>query len=190
MRLLGTGRVIGPASYALMSAPTRLDEGKVVDYGFALSTVPLDGKQKVAHNGAMPGFSASAAYYPDDELTIVVLTNRGNVRTEAIERRLARLALGMPEPDYAGRELPPEARGRYPGSYDIGVFTIRVTDREGRFWLEMPRPGPTTPLRYVGNGLFVSDTDPDAYQLAFAEGEGPASEVTLLMAAMHWYGVK
>lgn len=190
VRLLATGRLISPASYALMSAPTRLGDGKAVDYGFALSTVPLDGKRKVAHNGAMPGFSASAAYYPDDGLTVVVLTNRGNVRTEAIERRLARLALGLPDPDYTARELPPGARDRYLGSYDIGVFTIQVTDRAGQLWLEMPRPGPTTPLRYVGHGRFVSETDPDAYQLAFPEAQGPAAEVTLLMAAMHWYGVR
>jgi hypothetical protein len=53
----------------------------------------------------------------------------------------------------------------------------------------MPSPGPTTRLRHVGDGRFVSEVDTDAYGLTFSE-ETPAKELRLLMGAMHWYGVR
>ncbi len=189
-RLLASGRVVSPKSYDEMRTPTRLEGGGEADYGFALSLVPLEGRRKVAHNGAMLGFSASAAYYPDDALTVVVLANRGDVRTEAVERDLARRLLGLPRPDLAEQALPPGAGRRFVGRYDIGVFTVGITEKDGRLWLAMPPPGPTTALRYLGSGEFVSHSDPDVYRLTFSAGDGAAGHMRLFMGAMHWYGVR
>lgn len=189
-RRLASGRVLTPASYSLMSTATPLPSGRQADYGFGLSLVSPDGRRKVAHNGAMAGFSASAAYYPDDELTVVVLANRGDVRTEVIERRIARRLLGLPDPIFAPHPLRAEERARFAGHYDIGVFTVRVTARGDQLWLEMPPPGPTTPLRYLGNGEFVSESAPEAYRVTFPNGTAQAPELRLFMAAMHWYGVR
>jgi len=190
-RLLASGRVVTPQSYQEMIAPTRLEGGRVADYGFALSRVPLDGRPKVAHNGAMLGFSASAAYYPDSEHTVVILTNLGDVRTESIERGIARRLLGLPAPDLREQAvLPLEAKRRFVGQYDIGVFPVSIVERDRRLWLEMPRPGPTTALRYIGNGEFACESDPDACRLTFSDGDTPARELRLFMGAMHWYGAR
>lgn len=187
-RLLATGKVVTPRSYRLMTAPTSLSDGRQVDYGFGLSLVDLEEQRKVAHNGAMRGFSASAAYYPAAALTVVVLTNRGDVRTESIERAVARRLLGLKPPQARTRLLMAGEHRRYVGTYDIGVFKLRVVDRNGQLWLEMPRPGPTTPLIYLGNDKFAGEADSDAYQLTFSGGTEAAVELRLLMGAMHWYG--
>ncbi len=189
-RLLATGRVVSSQSQALMAAPTRLTDGREVEYGFALSLVEPDGRRKVAHGGAMLGFSAMAAYYPDTALTVVVLTNRGDVRTESIERKIARRLLGLPPPVLRDRSLTAEQRQRFVGRYDIGVFEVSVSERDGRLWLQMPRPGPTTALVHLGNGEFVGEADPDAYGLVLSPGEGSAQELLLLMGAMRWYGIR
>jgi hypothetical protein len=171
-----------------MIAPTRLADGSEADYGFALSLVAPDGVRKVAHNGAMRGFSASAAYYPATESTVVVLVNRGDVRTEAIERLVARRVLGAPEPDRGTRPLSHAERQRVAGTYNIGVFDVRVLDRDGQLWFEMPRPGPTFTLRHIGQGHFVDDADPDASAVRASEDAGPAQQIVLYMGGMHWYG--
>lgn len=189
-RLLATGRVVPPGAYATMIVPASLADGREAEYGMGLSLVSPDGRRRIGHNGAMRGFSASAAYYPTDGLTVVVLANRGDVRTEAIERQVARRLLALPEPALQARELSPRDRARFVGTYDIGVFDIEVVDRAGQLWLQMPRPGPTTPLRYLGDGRFVGADDPDAYGLTFDASEGSAERVRLFMAAMHWYGVR
>jgi D-alanyl-D-alanine carboxypeptidase len=189
-RLLASGRVVTPQSFLKMVAPTRLADGRLVEYGFGLSLVTLDGRRKLAHNGAMLGFSASAAYYPDSELTVVVLVNRGDVRVESIERGIARRLLDIPAPELRERALEPEARQRVVGRYDIGVFEVRIEERDGHLWLVMPRPGPTTRLRYLGRGEFVCESDPDACQLTVGGGDRPASDLRIFMGAMYWYGVR
>lgn len=185
LRLLATGRVVSLASFDAMAEPTPVAGGEFADYGFGLSRVPLGGRRKIAHNGAMLGFSASAAYYPDGELTVVVLTNLGDVRTESIERAVARAHLGLPAPDFTEVPLEAAARARLAGTYDIGVFRVQVTERDGRLWLEAPRPGPTTALRPLGGDRFVGEVDPDAHALWIAPD---GSALRLEMGAMTWYG--
>ncbi len=184
-RLLHTGRVVSPASYAEMTAPTPLPSGGVAAYGFGLSLIEPDGRRKVAHGGAMLGYTAMAAWYPADELTIVVLTNRGDAAADAIERRVARRVLGLPEPARAPVALALAERERFPGTYDIGVFDIVIADRDGDLWLESPRPGPTMKLTHVGGGRFIGDDAPDAVEVVFN-----ANGIRLMMGAMHWYGVR
>lgn len=189
-RLLASGRVVAPALYTAMTTPARLTDGRTADYGFALSLVPFEGERKVAHNGAMRGFSASAAYYPGTEWTVVVLANRGDVRTESVERAVARRLLGLRSPTLAERTLDAAGRRRFAGTYDIGPLEVQIVERAGRLWLESPRPGPTTALRHLGDGEFAGVDEPDAYRVTFTGTDGPARELRLLMAAMHWYGVR
>lgn len=189
-RLLATGRVLTSSSYANMIEPTRLSDGRIADYGFGLSLVDLEGRRKIAHNGAMLGQSASAAYYPDNGLTVVVLVNRGDVRTESIERAVARRLLGMPVPVLERQPLSEERRQRLVGTYNLGVFDMHVVERDARLWLEMPRPGPTTPLLHLGDLEFAAEIDPDAYRVKFDDLQDPAREVRIMMGGMHWYGLR
>jgi D-alanyl-D-alanine carboxypeptidase len=186
-QLLSNGRVIAAEQYARMIAPARLDSGKEVDYGFALALVRPDGVRKVSHGGAMRGYSAQAAHYPDRRLTVVVLTNRGDVRADAIEREIARAVLNLPEPLRDEVPLSTSERAAFAGTYDLAVFDIRIAERAGGLWLEAPPPGPTTPLRYLGDGRFVSDEEPDGTAVQLAPDR---ATLTLYMGAMHWYGVK
>lgn len=185
---LASGKILSPSSYRLMSAPTRLDDGSLVDYGFGLVLVPLDGRPTVAHSGAMPGHSTSASYYPDADLTVVILTNLGDVAADAIDRGLARRLLELPAPDWSARPIDVQQRQRFIGSYDIGVFVVSIVERDGELWFEAPRPGPRAALRHLGLGAFVDKTDPDAVRVDFATATDPASALRLFMGGMHWYG--
>jgi CubicO group peptidase (beta-lactamase class C family) len=70
------GRVVSAQSYARMTAPSG------VAYGFALALDPLDGRRRIWHGGSILGFETSVMYCPDEELTVVVLTNAIDLRTE------------------------------------------------------------------------------------------------------------
>ena len=185
--LLATGQAVSPTHYSQMATRTRLASGAEVDYGFGLALVRPDGVAKVSHGGAMRGYSAQAAYYPERRQTVVVLTNRGDVRADAIEREISRAVLGLATPIRPAIAQSATERSAYVATYDIGVFDIRVVDRDGSLWLEAPPPGPTTPLRYLGDGFFVSDVEPDGTSLQFTSG---GSAVRLYMGAMHWYGTR
>jgi D-alanyl-D-alanine carboxypeptidase len=188
MRALTVEQPAPMAVAAPMKVPTTLSNGKLVEYGYALSTIAPDRVSRFGHNGAMLGFSASAVVYPTYDLTIVVLANRGDVRTEAIERQVARKLLGIAEPIRKPIELSEAQRREVEGAYDIGVFDITISARGTQQWLKSPPPGPSGPLVHVGRCVFVLEQEPDANELAVScDKEG---NLQMMMGAMYWYGQK
>ena len=182
-RLLHTGKVLSPASYALMTAPTPVLPRPAAPYGFGLSLIDPDGRRKIAHGGAMLGFTATAAWYPDDDVAIVVMTNLGEAWADGIERRIARGVLGLTEPARAPVALTAEERARAVGTYDIGIFDVRIADRNGELWFEAQPPAPTMKLTHAGSGRFVGDVAPDSIEVLIGAGG-----IRLMMGAMYWYG--
>jgi D-alanyl-D-alanine carboxypeptidase len=86
--LLG-GKLLKPASLAMMLEPGRLKDGRLAsvvrkgvkpgdppsDYGFGITTGVRDGRRAIGHGGSINGFNAALTTYPDQAVTIVVLMN-------------------------------------------------------------------------------------------------------------------
>jgi hypothetical protein len=53
----------------------------------------LDGHPYFHHGGGIPGFVTELVYFPEDELTVVVLTNAGRNSPKKIADQIARLIL-------------------------------------------------------------------------------------------------
>lgn len=66
-------------------------------YGFAMILNHEDDHRRIGQHGSLLGYSGSLYDFPDDQLTIVVLTNTEDQNAYAITRALARAALGLPE---------------------------------------------------------------------------------------------
>jgi CubicO group peptidase (beta-lactamase class C family) len=62
-------------SYAQMRTPAPLNDGKNYPYGFAWDLLEVNGHRLQEHGGAWQGFTAHYARYPDDHLSVIVLTN-------------------------------------------------------------------------------------------------------------------
>lgn len=74
-----------------MWTPAKLNDSKSTAYGFGWG-VDMHRKHKnVSHGGGTVGFSTFISRYPDDKITVVVLTNRGFANAGAIARRIAEL---------------------------------------------------------------------------------------------------
>lgn len=110
--------VVNDASYAEMTTPTRLNDGTAVDYGLGLAVVDVDGHPTVGHGGDINGFNSFIEWYPEDELTVVVLANnQGDFATE-LSHRIMRLFL-PPKPAAANeRPLPAKELARCVGTYE------------------------------------------------------------------------
>ncbi len=186
-RALTTGRAVSKVSYLRMVTPERVGRGYTPDYGYGLSLVPLDGRRRVGHNGDITGFMSALAHYPGDGLTVAVLTNRARHWPEVIERKIARRALGLPEPVVKDLPLGGEGRRAYAGTYDFGVYPLHVKDEGGRlrFYMGLGRPPYT--LLHQGGHTFAAKEDPDAIRLTFSVKGGRADKLLLRMASMRWY---
>ena len=89
------------------------------------------GHRVFGHAGSIPGFLSINDVYPDDRLTVIVLSNTETAPAQKIARDLAALHLGH----YAAPEeivLEDVILDRYPGTYRLGPRAFLTVAREGR----------------------------------------------------------
>jgi CubicO group peptidase (beta-lactamase class C family) len=120
--------VITRKSYALMTSPGELADGRRIGYGFGLFLSALEGHREIFHGGGITGFTGFVGYYPDDDVTVVVLTNldAGHVHDGHLAHRIVRALLKLPETRQS--EIPPYGNepSHFVGTYRIGSDSITV----------------------------------------------------------------
>ena len=93
------GRVLSPASFAVMTTPRRLTDGRSSGYGCGQSIRDRGSVLVLQHGGAVSGFNARNAFIPSSKSAVAVMANAdwaGGV-LDAIETAV--LAKLMPEAD-------------------------------------------------------------------------------------------
>lgn len=78
-----------------MWSPARLNDGEPTSYGFGWYIQTFEGHRNLAHNGATSGFSASVQRFPDDGLSVIVLTNSDEMIAGPLARKVAAFYLGQ-----------------------------------------------------------------------------------------------
>jgi CubicO group peptidase (beta-lactamase class C family) len=82
------GKLLSAASLAKMTTPFKSD------YAFGLIVTTQDGHKRIYHNGGIEGFNTALAYYPDDKLTVVVLSNVNGQAPDEMLPKLSVVAFG------------------------------------------------------------------------------------------------
>ncbi|MCH8159627.1 MAG: beta-lactamase family protein [Proteobacteria bacterium] len=72
---------------------TRLNNGKIIDYGFGWRINEHKGHLRIAHGGSWVGFRTNISRFPEENLTIVVLTNRREATPGAYAEKIADIYL-------------------------------------------------------------------------------------------------
>lgn len=62
-------------AFKILQTTDTLNDGKVNNYAFGVITDDLFGNERIQHTGGVPGFLSYAMYYPEQELTMILLTN-------------------------------------------------------------------------------------------------------------------
>ncbi len=155
----------------VMFGKEKLNDGRAVFYTTGMLIYgDFQGHQKYEHAGTIGGFTAQHAYYPDDELGIVVLsnTNATNNPVVLIENEMAKLALGI-DVSPAEWEIPAGDFERYigqyrmPNAYDyFGDFVIFEEDdvllmKLGGVMFNKMAAMPPFPLRSLGGNRLIGD---------------------------------
>jgi CubicO group peptidase (beta-lactamase class C family) len=134
-RALFAGKIISAASLRSMTSP------KLGEYGMGLFVRTAGGHQIVTHDGTIEGFESVLSYYPERQLTIVVLSN---VRTDAPERiaaQLAKVAFGEKVVLNSDRhivEVGPSVLRKYVGHYSAPPFAITLSVEAGHLIATTP----------------------------------------------------
>jgi len=92
------------------------------DYACGVGVHTVSGHKVINHSGGIEGFSTFLAYYPEDKLTVVVLSNLSGDAPRAIVTRLAAFARGEKVELPSERKkitLAPKVLYRYVGTYEL-----------------------------------------------------------------------
>jgi D-alanyl-D-alanine carboxypeptidase len=141
-RLLHGGRVLEPTSLEAMKTPFMLgaftsSDGTKTDYGYGLSIGSYEDQQRIGHNGGIEGFKASAFYYPEPDLTIIILCNVENTcGADIIAAALSDGVFGKDVPLVVKRvaiDVDPAILTHYVGDYDLGpdlILSVHLTNNQ------------------------------------------------------------
>jgi CubicO group peptidase (beta-lactamase class C family) len=126
---LHDGKVLSDSMYQKMVTPGRLADGTTLRYGMGLKVYEASGRRVIKHAGGISGFLSEARYYPEEDLTVIVLQNTlGPKGPSALASRLVHLTIGPGEkPDaqpYEGTLS--RFTGRYSGPARGELMTLRV----------------------------------------------------------------
>lgn len=145
---LAGGKVVSPVAYAdMITPPTEIK----TDYGFALVVDRVEGHREIWHNGGINGFVSELHTFPDDGVTIAVLTNSEAEAAPRIEKKLAYAALGIASKDVA---LPAEERDAVVGVYDVqGVGPTAIVLEHNRLLIAPSGQGKVA-IDYRGGDKF------------------------------------
>ena len=152
---LAHGRLLKPASVERMWSPSRLADGTPIDYGLGTRLGTLSGHRMVGHTGSGGGFRNALLVFPEDDLTVAVLTNTDADGAVEMAVRIARAVLQVGPSAEAERPLPPGAAATYRGRYESDEGPVMLFERDGALrFREKDEDVTGQPLAYLGNDAF------------------------------------
>ncbi len=81
-----------------LQTPSKLNDGRVLDYGLGLTVDDHAGVQEISHGGATSGFKTFLARFPERKVSFALLGNAGEFNPAPVARALTRLLLDLPAP--------------------------------------------------------------------------------------------
>lgn len=163
LRSAHKGQLLAPESIAATFASHTANAG----YGWFLTKA--NGRALHHANGRSPGFAAQADYYPDDDVTVVVLANTYVSVTTDIARAVGAHLFGLPAkpmPALKAEPLPAPAVAALTGKYQFGPdyyvpnALVTVTANAGQLQAMVDNFGPyalvpITPTRFLMRSFWV-----------------------------------
>jgi CubicO group peptidase (beta-lactamase class C family) len=189
-RALAGGRVVSPASYALMSTDDTLNNGRKINYGFGLFPGMFHEHKTVAHTGGIPGFATAETYVADDSLSVVVFTNYDSESPQDLVQNLLRVAYGDAPVGRVAAPVQAAAPALSPADRDaiVGNYTLQLPGGQqlpikffvdGTRLMAQAQGQGANEIHYLGNYEFGVAFDP-ALRFTFTMEGGKATKVTLL----------
>ena len=136
------GKLLKAASLEKMTTPFKNN------YGFGVGVQTVRGHKEISHGGGIEGFNTFLAYYPDDKLTVVVLSNMNSGAPGEIAGKLAALGRGEAIKLPGERKeitLDPDVLKHYVGAYQMNngpamLVTLENNRLSGKLGNQQPLP--------------------------------------------------
>lgn len=170
------GKLLKPESLTKMTMPF------LNNYAFGLGVSTVGGRKMIDHNGGVNGFSAQLAYYPDDKLTVAVLSNMGSPAVGPIATQLAAIAHGEKitlQTDRKETTVDPKVLARYVGAYRLAQGADMVVTVDGTQLNSKLGSQPVVPLYPQSETMFFAKVVDAQVEFAKMDARGVPGELIL-----------
>jgi CubicO group peptidase (beta-lactamase class C family) len=140
-------KILSAASWNSMLTP------HLEKYGYGVYIDSLFGRLTISHGGGIPGFIAYLCYYPDEDVSIILLNNVGSFgeALNGISTDLSAIIFHKPYEimkDIPNIQLPIDSLKKYVGKYEFDKkHHAYITLENGQLQMEAPEGGlPRSPL--------------------------------------------
>ncbi len=82
-----------------------LNDGTIISYASGVHVKDLNGQKEISHSGSTGGYKTWLAYYPESELSIVFLSNAGNINPSGLGQKIASYMLGAATNEMVEKEV-------------------------------------------------------------------------------------
>jgi len=128
----------------LIKSQRPIANSKIRTYGFGLELTNILNRKSVYHSGGTFGFHSQTYRFPDEKLTIFIMSNNGNISSNLIAQRMAKMILPKIEKKdvYDARfyESSSSEKSQVLGQYRApnGMLT-RVVEEEGKIYFRQKK---------------------------------------------------
>jgi CubicO group peptidase (beta-lactamase class C family) len=127
------GGLLPSALHEAMTTPKATADGQPVPYGYGIAPGTVRGRPVLEHNGGISGFASQFTYFPEQDVSVVVLANTdgGLPNPRALAHRLGALAIGDPYTAWQPKALTEREAQSLAGSYRIADHSAHILRARG-----------------------------------------------------------
>jgi CubicO group peptidase (beta-lactamase class C family) len=181
------GKFLSKESLSKMITPYKSN------YSLGLMIRTYNGHRVIQHGGGIQGFVTQLAYYPDDKITVAVLSNVNCPAPPYLAIELAAITLGekvqLPPALKFGIYLSPEILSQYVGTYELHHgFDLVITLEGDQLYSQATGQGKAAIFPEAETIFFLEDVDD---QLEFFKDEnGKVSHLVLHQGSVEIKGIR
>lgn len=136
-RALATEALVKASTLAEAFTAGQLNDGTPVNYGFGWGLGRYRGLSVVSHGGDTDGFLAQITRFPEQRLTVIVLSNYEQFTApHAVANKIASLYLADDVKAFSVAPRAPDRLNDYAGTYVLHDLSLKISLEGGALWLE------------------------------------------------------
>ena len=129
-------RLLNRITQDRMYTPVQLVDGTKENYGLGWGIGQYRQRHFLCHAGGIPGFSAFFGCFPEESVTIIILSNREGFDASGLARQMSHLVLDLPSPVRTPVPYSPEMKRNVIGTYSGVYGTVEVKEQEQTLYLD------------------------------------------------------
>jgi len=168
--------LISAESRAKAFTNTTLNNGDPTNYGYGWAISEINGTPSIEHGGGIFGYTTSGIYIPDENIYVIVLTNRDGSHPAELSIKMAAHALGQPYPTKnSSFTLTDEQLKKWVGNYAFDEDILRTITFEDGMLFSQREGSDKLPIFPISENEFIFEGGLTTYEFVMDDGKKTAN---------------